>query len=289
MGISDSFEIKCVGKTDTRISNSDGDAEAEGMRTLQPFPREVAMNERKGTSRREFVSAAATLGIAGSQLTAAPPKPSGRRSLTADQALRELLDGNHRFRSGKRLTPRARPEDFLALTHGQFPEAVVVSCADSRVPPEILFDAGVGDIFVVRVAGNVIGGAGVSVEGSIEYAVAELNVPLIVVLGHSDCGAVKAAIKHIHDRDSLPGAIGGLVDLIKPAVAMSKGLPGDRLENAIRKNVAIGVERLQQLEPSVAPRVRDGKLKVVGGIYDLRNGAVTLVDTKSESGVGSGS
>ena len=151
---------------------------------------------------------------------------------------------------------------------------------DSRVPPEILFDVGVGDIFVVRVAGNVIDGAGVSVKGSIEYAVAELNVPLILVLGHSGCGAVKSAIKHIDDRDALPGAINGMVELIKPAVAMSKGLPGDPLENAVRKNVEIGVKRLQGLEPIVAPRVKDRRVRVVGGVYDLHNVTVTLLGTK---------
>jgi carbonic anhydrase len=239
------------------------------------------MNDYVRASRREFVMLAATFALTRSRvMAAAPPQEPGRRSVNADQALRELLDGNHRFRSGNRLTPRGKPEEFLALTHGQFPEAVVVSCADSRVPPEILFDVGVGDIFVVRVAGNVVGGAGVSVKGSIEYAVAELNVPLILVLGHSGCGAVKSAIKHIDDRDSLPGAISGLVELIKPAVALSKGMPGDPLENAVRKNVEIGVERLQGLEPIVAPRVKDRKVKVVGGVYDLLSGAVTLIDTK---------
>jgi len=166
------------------------------------------------------------------------------------------------------------------LAHGQFPEAVVVSCADSRVSPEILFDVGIGDLFVVRVAGNVVGGAGVSVKGSIEYAIAELNVPLILVLGHSGCGAVKSAIQHIDAKDSLPGAISGLVELIKPAVTMSKGMSGDPLENAVRKNVEIGVERLRGLEPIVAPRVRDGKVKVIGGVYDLHNGAVKLIGAK---------
>ena len=167
------------------------------------------MNDCVRASRREFFMLAATFGLTRSRvMAAAPPQEPGRRSVNADQALRELLDGNHRFRSGNRLTPRGKPEEFLALTHGQFPEAVVVSCADSRVPPEILFDVGVGDIFVVRVAGNVIGGAGVSVKGSIEYAVAELNVRLILVLGHSGCGAVKSAIKHIDDRDSLPESVG---------------------------------------------------------------------------------
>ena len=239
------------------------------------------MNACVRASRREFVVLAATFGLARSRTMAmAPPQEPGQRSVNADQALRELLDGNQRFRSGNRLTPRGRPDEFLALAHGQFPEAVVVSCADSRVPPEIIFDVGVGDIFVVRVAGNVVGGSGVTVKGSIEYAVAELNVPLILVLGHSGCGAVKSAIKHIDDRDSLPGAISGLVELIKPAVALSKGMPGDPLENAVRKNVEIGVERLQGLKPIVASRVKDRKVKVVGGVYDLLTGAVTLVNTK---------
>src|SRR4029079_10982485 len=140
------------------------------------------------------------------------------------------------------------------LAEAQSPFAMIIGCADSRVAPEILFDVGKGDIFVVRGAGNVVSGAGASVKGSIEYAVAELNVPLIVVLGHSGCGAVKAAIQHLNDKDYLPGSINGLVDLISPAVAQSKGLAGDPLENAIRQNVAIGVERLRKLEPVLAPR-----------------------------------
>ena len=166
------------------------------------------------------------------------------------------------------------------MAHGQFPESVIVCCADSRVAPEILFDVGVGDIFVVRIAGNVFDGAVISVKGSIEYAIAELNVPLILVLGHSGCGAVKAAIQHIDTSDSLPGAINGLVELIKPAVARSKGLPGDPLENAIRQNVEIGIQRLRKLEPILAPRVKDGRLNVVGGVYDLLTGSVTLINYK---------
>jgi carbonic anhydrase len=239
--------------------------------------REVAMNDRLKWLRREFMMLAAACGPACSGMMAAPQKEPDRQPVNADQALRDLLAGNHRFTTGNRLTPRSRPEDFRALAHGQFPEAVIVGCADSRVAPEILFDVGVGDIFVVRVAGNVIGGAGVTVKGSIEYAVAELNVPLILVLGHSGCGAVKAAIQHIDAKDSLPGAINGLVELIKPAVERSKGMPGNLLENAIRRNVEIGVERLQGLEPILAPRVKAGKVKVVGGVYDLSTGSVKLI------------
>jgi carbonic anhydrase len=188
-----------------------------------------------------------------------------------------LLEGNARFATGKTTSPRRSPADFQQLAEGQAPFAVVVSCADSRVAPEILFDVGKGDIFVVRVAGNVIDGAGPVVKGSIEYAIAELNVPLIMVLGHTNCGAVKAAIKHIDARDSLPGAINDLVELIKPAVAQSKSEPGDPLDNAIRKNVTLGVERLKGLGPIVAPRVTEGKVKVVGGVYDLHSGKVSLI------------
>jgi len=193
---------------------------------------------------------------------------------TADEALRDLIRGNERFAKGRPSSPRRRPEDFSALAEGQYPEAVILSCADSRVAPEILFDVGVGDIFVVRVAGNVIGGAGVTVKGSIEYAIAELHVPLVVVLGHSGCGAVKSALKHIDAKDPLPGAIDGLVKLVKPAVLKSRGMAGDPLENAIRTNVELGVERLRALEPILAPRVKAGTLKITGGVYDLKTGLV---------------
>ena len=145
------------------------------------------------------------------------------------------------------------------------------------MPPEILFDQGVGDLFVIRIAGNVIGGSGPVVKGSIEYAVAELRVPLVIVLGHSNCGAVKAAVKHIDDHDALPGAINDLVNLIKPAVEQVRGKPGDKLANAIRANVELGVERLQGLEPILAGPVRAGKLKVVGATYDLATGRVSMM------------
>jgi carbonic anhydrase len=224
-----------------------------------------------------MLTAAEVLGLTGSQMMAEPQQAPGPRAANADEALRELLAGNQRFATGKPTTPRRSPEEFQALAHGQFPEAVIVSCADSRVAPEILFDVGVGDIFVVRVAGNIIDGAGVAVKGSIEYAVAELNVPLILVLGHGGCGAVKAAMKHIGDNDSLPGAINGMVELIKPAVTKSKTMAGDPLENAIRQNVEIGVERLRGLGPILAPRIKDGKVKVVGAVYDLATGVVTMI------------
>ena len=224
-------------------------------------------------SRRQFVGMA-TAGLAAGfplALTAkAPARPD------ADAVLAKLLEGNKRFVKGKLAHPRRKPEDFAGLAEGQAPLAVIVGCADSRVSPELLFDQGVGDLFVVRIAGNVVNGAGPTIKGSIEYGVAELGAPLVLVLGHSQCGAVKAAVKHIDAKDKLPGAIEALVEAIRPAVVKSKGEAGDALENAIRANVAIGVERLKTLDPILTPAVKQGKVKVVGAVYDLKTGAVKV-------------
>ena len=200
-----------------------------------------------------------------------------RIGMTADDSLADLMAGNKRFLAGRPEDPRRRPEDYAPLAAGQFPHAAIVACSDSRVPPEILFDQGVGDLFVIRIAGNMIGGPGPVVKGSVEYAVAELKVPLVMVLGHSNCGAVKAAVQHIDDHHDLPGSLDDLVNLIKPAVELVRNQPGDLLTNAIRANVELGVERLKGLEPILAGPVRAGKLKVVGATYDLATGRVKLM------------
>ena len=235
------------------------------------------MHVPKPVSRREFIRlsglAVGATGLALSTMgRAADPTTEGR---DAGAVLAQLLEGNKRFMMGDLAHPRRKPEDFVPLAEGQAPLTAIVCCADSRVAPELIFDQGVGDLFVVRVAGNVITGAGDSVKGSIEYAVAELDVRLILVLGHSQCGAVKAAIKHIDAKDTLPGSIGGLVDLIRPAVAVVKNKQGNILDNAIKANVERGVERLKRLEPIVAGSVKKGTLKVVGAVYDLHSGKVT--------------
>lgn len=204
--------------------------------------------------------------------SAADPAPP-----TADEALKKLMAGNERFASGQTHNPRRSPKDFSAVAEGQTPSAIIIACADSRVSPELLFDVGVGDVFVIRLAGNVIDGTGSAIKGSIEYAVAELNVPLIIVLGHSNCGAVKAAVKHIDQKDSLPGAINGLVELVKPAAVKSRDLKGDVYANATAENVKLGVEKLKTLDPIIAPRVKEGRVKVMGGIYDLNTGKVELL------------
>lgn len=232
----------------------------------------------QATTRRNFLFTAGAAFAASSLSHAiAFAAPRAVPAPPPDEVLRLMKEGNARFASGTATHPRRTPADFKPLAQGQAPIAAIVACADSRVTPEILFDLGIGELFVVRVAGNYVSGAGASVKGSIEYAVAELGVSLIMVLGHSQCGAIKAAIQHIHDNDALPGAINDLVNNIKPAVTESQHKPGDPLENAIRANVQRGVQRLNGLDPIIAPAVKAGKIKVVGAVYDLASGKITMV------------
>jgi carbonic anhydrase len=230
------------------------------------------------SSRREFVRLTAlTAGASGLTLPRAP-QAAGQQATARDPdaVVARLLEGNKRFVTGGLVHPGRKPEDFAALAEGQAPLAAIIACADSRVAPELVFDQGVGDLFVVRVAGNIVSGAGPTVKGSIEFAVAELGVRLIMVLGHSQCGAVKAAIVHIDKNDDLPGSIGDLIDPIRPAVRAVAGKPGDKLENVIRANVLEGVTRLKGLDPILAKLAKTGELKVVGATYELRTGAVEV-------------
>jgi carbonic anhydrase len=224
-------------------------------------------------SRRDFVLAGLAAGAAGlagpAAARAAGPKP------TPDETLKLLLDGNKRFVAGKLTHPGRTPADFGPLADGQTPHTIILGCADSRVPPEIVFDQGVGDLFVVRVAGNMVG-SGPILKGSIEFAVAELGARLVVVLGHTLCGACKAAIKHIEDKDALPGSIEGVVDYIRPSVRAAAGKPGDKLANVTKANVLAGVEKLKGLDPVLSKFVKAGEVKVVGGVYDLATGKVEM-------------
>lgn len=237
------------------------------------------MNHPESTRRGFFALSAATCmaaqhagTVSQAEVTARTAKP------TPDEVLKELLKGNRRFVEGKLENPRRSPEDFRNVAEGQSPVAAIVACADSRVTPEIVFDQGVGDLFVVRVAGNVISGTGPSLKGSLEFAVAELGVRLIVVMGHENCGAIKAAIAHIDANDELPGAIRELVDLLRPAAASVRGKPGDKLTNAIEANVIQNVQRLKELDPILAPLVKSGELKIVGGVHDLKSGRARILD-----------
>lgn len=191
-------------------------------------------------------------------------------NITPDAALQKLMDGNRRYIDQKRTFPDQSRSRILEVAKGQNPFATILGCSDSRVAPEILFDQGLGDLFDIRVAGNFIDNV---VLGNMEYAVLELGVPLLVVLGHERCGAVKAAL----DGKPVPGHIGSLVRAIKPAVSATKGQPGDAWDNAVRANVKMSVNNLKARSPILAKAIKAGTLKVVGGRYDLDTGTVEII------------
>lgn len=194
---------------------------------------------------------------------------------TADEALQRLMEGNERHFGKKFVHPDHWEVRRAEVAKTQHPFAIVLGCADSRVPPEILFDQGLGDLFVIRVAGNVVDPA---VLGSIEYAAEHLGSPLVMVLGHERCGAVSATVQ----GGEMPGHLGALVDPIKPAVAAAKKEKGDLLDNAVRANVRLVVEQLKASEPLLSHLVHEGKLKVVGARYDLDTGRVELLEAAKQ-------
>nr|WP_249159740.1 carbonic anhydrase [Bradyrhizobium tropiciagri] len=206
-----------------------------------------------------------------SKETKPPPKP--QNVLSPDAALERLVKGNTRYIDGV-----TRRHDFKhereALAGGQNPFAGILSCADSRIAPEYAFDSGRGDLFVCRVAGNFANDESIA---SLEYAVAVLNVPLFMVLGHGSCGAIDATIKSLKNGTTLPGHLPSLVDALAPAVKASQGKPGDLLANATRQNVIDNVAKLKAATPILNAAVEQGKLKVVGGIYRLEDGKVEMV------------
>jgi len=194
--------------------------------------------------------------------------------LDADEALARLMEGNARFVSGNVCHPNQNDESLAKAVSGQQPFAVVVSCSDSRVPPEILFDQGIGDIFVIRTAGEVMDNATI---GTVEYAVEHLHVPLIVVLGHDDCGAVKAAI----EGGVQPGQITYIVDAITPAVNTARGMNGDLLNNSINVNTQDVAGQLRSTSPILSEAAQTGTLQIVAARYHLDTGAVELLDNNS--------
>src|SRR6202163_2797600 len=232
-----------------------------------------AQPSRRGLLRLFGAAAAgfALAGTANAKDDKKPPKP--QNVVSPDAALELLMKGNKRYAEGE-----SRRHDFKrereALVGGQNPFAAVLSCADSRIAPEYAFDSGRGDLFVCRVAGNF---ASDEMIASLEYAVAVLATPLILVLGHDKCGAVDATIKSLKDDKPLPGHMPSLVTAIAPAVkaVLSKG--DDTLENAIRQNVVDNVGKLKSATPILSAAVEQNKLKVVGGIYRLKSGAVEMV------------
>jgi carbonic anhydrase len=210
-------------------------------------------------------------GAAHAKKTKAPPKPEN--VISPDASLKRLMDGNARYVDGV-----ARRHDFRhereALSGGQNPFAGILSCADSRIAPEYAFDSARGDLFVCRLAGNFANEDSVA---SLEYGVAVLGVPLILVLGHDACGAIDATIKSLKDDKPLPGHLPSLVTALTPAVKAVSGKDGDALGNAIRQNVIDNVAKLKSATPILSAAVEQNKLRVVGGIYRLKDGRVDIV------------
>ena len=250
--------------------------------------RDMSLPSRAPSRRRVLQFAAVGLGLslarsAGAKDTKsdakketgkdAKPVPKPQNVLSPDASLARLLEGNGRYVEGT-----ARRHDFThereALAGGQNPYAGILSCADSRIAPEYAFDSARGDLFVCRVAGNFANAESVA---SLEYAVAVLATPLIMVLGHDACGAVDATIKSLKDNKALPGHMPSLVEGLAPAVKAVSQQGGDTLANAIRQNVLDTVAKLRSAGPILSEAVASNKLKVVGGIYRLKDGRVDLV------------
>jgi carbonic anhydrase len=228
--------------------------------------------EKQVPSRRQFLQLGATAAAAGllaSGLELTLPLPADAQStLTPDAALAELMEGNKRFTTGK-LT--AHEHDLAILKQHteekQEPFAAVLSCADSRVPVELVFDQSIGHIFVTRVAGNIITP---EIIGSLEYGAAVLGTKVILVMGHANCGAVSAAIK----GKGVPGQISSLFPHIQPAVDQA----GTNLEAAIKANAKIQATLLSEASTVIHGMVQEGKVKVVAGYYDLGTGTVTMIN-----------
>jgi carbonic anhydrase len=235
---------------------------------------------RPALSRRRVMAGAASL-LAASALpfrrvraeqpqTATPPP----NAIPPAEALDRLMQGNARY-----VANAPTEKDFsagrAARVSSQFPVAAILSCSDSRVAPELAFDQGPGDLFVVRLAGNFLNDDGFA---SLEYAVKFLGAPLIIVLGHTNCGAVSAAIKVVMERVELPGHLPDLIKSIEPAVIAAHGRhPSDLLATAIEENVRLNVKRLIDDAPIMSDALAAKKIAVAGGIYDLATGKVGLI------------
>lgn len=229
--------------------------------------------------RRSFLGllGAGATSLAISPAWAADPLP--RPVVTGDAALARLMAGNARWAAGK---PEARDPmaGRDARARAQYPIAAIISCADSRIAPELAFDQGPGEVFVVRLAGNFANDDGIA---SLEYAVAVLGVPLVMVLGHSGCGAVSATIDVIRNGTILPGHLPGLIDAMRPGiepVVLSSGADrtaADLLADATIGNVRHTLSTLADATPVLSQAIADTRVKAVGGIYDIATGKVTLV------------
>jgi carbonic anhydrase len=191
-------------------------------------------------------------------------------NIRADDALNRLMEGNHRFTQQQPEYPHQGLKRLQEVAYDQHPYATILSCADSRVPAEIVFDAGIGDLFDIRVAGNIVTP---EVLGSIEYAVLQLNTPLIMVLGHERCGAITAAVK----GGKLPGSIGTLVAAIQPGIDLTEGSSEESIEKAVVANVSYQINAVKRNSSLIAEKILKNKLRIVGGRYDLDSGKVEII------------
>jgi carbonic anhydrase len=245
---------------------------------LSHFPDHPITNAReKNIMTKKFLTLlliTATLLVGNQFGLAADPAHPEQPAIAPAEAISKLKEGNGRYASGNLKHPGQTTERRKELAKSQHPLAAIVSCSDSRVPPEIVFDQGLGDLFIFRVAGNVIDDHGL---GSIEYAVDHLNVRLIVVLGHQSCGAVQAAKETVAAKSKAPGHIQSLVTAIQPAVEATAKAD---LETTVKANVRDVVQALRSSTPVLKPKVDSGELRVVGAYYSLDTGSVTFLDEK---------
>ncbi|OYU44224.1 MAG: carbonic anhydrase [Burkholderiales bacterium PBB4] len=229
--------------------------------------------DQRLSSRRGFLSLAASGAVAGLAVSAVPAFAAGGATthVTADEALEKLKAGNEKSLKGPEMCARELNSQRDKSAKGQTPWATIVSCADSRVPPELLFGGlGVGELFIARNAGNM---ADTATMGTIEYGAAVLGVPLILVLGHERCGAVAAACEVVEKNTKFPASIKPMVDAIVPAAKAMKGKPGDYVENTVRESAKRTAMKIAA-SPIVADLIKKGKVKVMAGRYDLDDGKV---------------
>ncbi len=235
---------------------------------MDPRP---ALTRRRLLQRAVFGTAAMTIGTPASQEVSAEwMRGDARRARphdTPDKVLASLMDGNARFADGRIQAPHRNVERLKEVANGQAPKAAFLGCSDSRVPIEIVFDQGFGDLFVVRDAGNVISP---EVIASLEFGTLVLGAQLLFVLGHSGCGAVAATLK----GEAVPGQISALYSRIQPAVDAS----GGSVASAIEHNVRLQAQLLRRSSPVLRELVTSGALRIAGGVYDLASGRVRLLD-----------
>jgi carbonic anhydrase len=234
--------------------------------------------------KRNSLLQLASLGAAAGAAMLSPSSlaaPAPKSTITAAQALELLKEGNARFMADRPESVIQGKQRRLALARSQAPIAVLVSCSDSRVPPELLFGRGLGELFIIRNAGNTVDTVAL---GSIEYAVTQLNVPLVVVMGHERCGAVDAAVSVVEKQTVFPGSMGRMVEPIVPSVLQARAALGSKhthdelLDASVRRNVQRVVKRLRESEALLLEPLRAGKLMIVGAHYDLDDGRVEFLE-----------